>query len=223
MVSQAATYARCLFSASPIRALALVLAFDHESNTLRFLVFHRGGLVASEGYNITERDGLEGIARLFLTLASWRTAEEAGIVTCCSDNTYLLPADRAGTCCMSAAVEGILFRTLRIRGRMTSVSLLRLPTSTPPVILVSPGKKLPKPLMELSGPLRRSARLLHKEPTSSGSTATAKERGQEDTEERSQEPARSRPGPTTRTASRKAASLPIVLEQADGGRFPNDR
>jgi len=223
MVSQAATYARCLFSASPIRAFALVLAFNHESNTLRFLVFHRGGLAASEEYNITERDGLEEIARLFLTLASWRTAEEEGVVTCCNNSTHLLPADQQGTLYVSAAVEDILFRTLCVRGRMTSVSRLRLPTNTPPVVPESPAQNLPKPLMELSGSLRRSVRLLHKESTSSSPTTTPRERGKQHKEDRPQGPARSGSGPTTRSASRKAASLPIVPEQARGGCFPDGR
>jgi len=223
MTSQAATYARCLFGASPMRTFALVVAFNHESNTLRFLVFHRGGLTASEEYNITKRDGLEEVARLFLTLASWGTAEDAGIVTCCNDNTYLLPANQEGTYEVSAAVEGMLFRSLCIRGRMTSVSRLRLPPKTPPVIPESPGKKLPKPLMELSGSLRRSARLLDKKPTSSDPTATPRERRKEGTEERPQEPARSGSGPTTRSASKKAASLSMVPEQAHGGCFLNGR
>ncbi|KAJ7666542.1 hypothetical protein B0H17DRAFT_879763, partial [Mycena rosella] len=43
MVAQAATYARCLFSASPSRAFALVLAYHHTDCELRFLIFHRGG------------------------------------------------------------------------------------------------------------------------------------------------------------------------------------
>ena len=94
MVAQAATYARCLFGASPMRTFALVLAFNHSSNALRFLVFHRGGLTASNECHTAKPKGLEGIARLFLTLALWRTAEEAGAVGCCNDETYLLPADK---------------------------------------------------------------------------------------------------------------------------------
>ena len=106
MVAQAATYARCMFGASPMRTFALVLAFNHNSNTLRFLVFHRGGLTASDGCHTAERDGLKEIARLFLTLALWRTAEEAGAVGCCSYGTYLLPADKECEMHVSAAVPG---------------------------------------------------------------------------------------------------------------------
>ena len=70
MTSQAATYARCLFSASPTITLALVLAFNQGINALRFLVFHHGGLTASKELNITKSDGLKDVARIFLTLAT---------------------------------------------------------------------------------------------------------------------------------------------------------
>ena len=147
MVSQAATYARCLFSASPMRIFVLVLAFNQESNMLRFLVFHRGGLTASEEHDITRPYGLQEIARLFLTLASWSTAQDAGVITCYSENVYLLPGNKEGASCVCATADGILSRSLCVRGRTTYVSRLRLPTNTIPVALKSPGKKLPKPLV----------------------------------------------------------------------------
>jgi len=134
MVLQAATRARRLFSASPMQTFALVLAFNRESNTLRLLVFHPGGLTASEEYDITGHDGLKEITRLFLTLVSWRTAREAGAITCCSGDTYLLPAGQEGTGYVSAVVEGTLYRPHCIRGRRTFVSRLRLPANVPQVV-----------------------------------------------------------------------------------------
>ena len=151
IVAQAATYARCMFGASPLRTFALVLAFNHSTNTLRFLVFHRGGLTASDECNTAEPGGLEGIARLFLTLALWRTAEEAGAVGCCNDETYLLPADKEGETHVSAAVDTVLFRSLCIRGRATLVFRLQLPAST------SSAAVEPEPDSNLP---RRSARLI---------------------------------------------------------------
>ena len=132
MVSQAATHARSLFSANPMRTFALVLAFNQEQNTLRFLVFHHGDLTASEECDITTRGGLKEVARLFLTLASWGTAEEAGFVTCCNHTKYLLPGDQDGTSHVSAEVEGVISRHLCARGRMTFVSRLRLPARVYP-------------------------------------------------------------------------------------------
>jgi hypothetical protein len=162
MISQAATYARCLFSASPMQRFVLTLAFNQESNMLRFLVFHRGGLTASNEYDITKSDGLKEIARLFLTLASWGTAEEAGVITCCSENVYSLPANEGGTEQMWAEAKGILSRFVCVRGRSTYVSRLHLPTNTTTVTPAPLGKKLPNPVAEWSGPLRRSARLIEK-------------------------------------------------------------
>ena len=132
MVSQAATYARCLFSANPTRTFALVLAFNQETNMLRFLAFHHGGLTASDECDITKQDGLKEVVRLFLTLASWGPAEEAGTITCYSGTTYLLPGDQKGTSHVSAEVDDILSWYRCIRGRMTFVSRLRLSTSVDP-------------------------------------------------------------------------------------------
>lgn len=80
-IVQVATHARRSISESSMRTFVLVLGCNCETSTLRFLIFHRGGLTASEECNIAEHDGLEETMRLFLTLASWGTAEEAGVIT----------------------------------------------------------------------------------------------------------------------------------------------
>lgn len=160
MVCQAATYARCLFTA-PTRVFALVLVFNQVTNNLRFLVFHRGGLAASKLCNITKKGGLRDAARLFLTLALWRTSAEAGILAYSNQTTYLLPADGTGERYISATVEEILFRSLCIRGRMTNVFLLRLPTGPPPAGSQPPKEPL-EPSIELAVDLRRSKRIAKK-------------------------------------------------------------
>jgi len=80
IVVQTSAYARGLFSAGRPRLFALVLAFNQDKRERRFLVFHRGGLTASELCNIEEPDGLKEIACIFLTMASWSTPEHAGFV-----------------------------------------------------------------------------------------------------------------------------------------------
>ena len=153
MISQAATYASCLYGANPMRTFTLTLAFNQENNTLRFLVFHRGGLTASEEYSITVPSGLEEITRLFLTLMLWRTVEEAGFIACCNNTTYLLPGNQEGMSYVSATVDATLSpRHLCICGKMTFVSCL-LSTNDPSVVPKYPGKKSPKPLIELSSSL----------------------------------------------------------------------
>ena len=126
IVSQAATHARAIFSERPMRVFALVLAFNNKEKKFTFLIFHRGGLAASEPSDITTEDGSKEVARLFLTLALWRTAADAGIVACSDDTTYLLPKDPEGKDHVRATVDSVLFKSASIRGRMTHVFLLRL-------------------------------------------------------------------------------------------------
>jgi len=154
MVSQAATYARSLFSANPMRTFALVLAFNQEQSTLRFLVFHHGGLTASEECNITEEDGLKEVARLFLTLTCWRTAEDAGFITCYGHSAYLLPGDQEGTNHVSAEVERILSWHHCVRGGMTFVSRLRLPSNT---LQAPPPGQYPNPSLGWASYVPRSS------------------------------------------------------------------
>ena len=165
LVAQAATYARSLFSQRPTQMFALVLAFNHTANEFRFLVFHRGGLAASDPEfigNVDNRKGkgkqkdkghLKGFARLFLTLALWTTAADTGIVPCGNDTTYLLPTDEEGETFVPLTVEKLLFQSLCVRGRMTHVLLLRHRTQTD---LDQPREEPLKPDVQVAGSLRRS-------------------------------------------------------------------
>jgi hypothetical protein len=148
MVSQAAAYVRSSLFASPMRIFALALAFKHDSNQLRLLVFHRGGLAASLPYDITKANEMKEVARLFLTLTSWSAPAEAGIIPCCNETTYLLPADEEGNSRFSATVESMLFQSLCVRGKMTRVSLLRLSTNAD---LRPLAEEPPKPSIESAG------------------------------------------------------------------------
>ena len=131
LVSRAFDSARCLFSENQMRSFVLVLAFNQDEQALRSLIFRHGGLTASEPYSIATPEGLKEIARLFLALALWSTPGDAGFVPTCTDTTYMLPADRLGKECALAAVDDILSRSLRIRGRMTLVSRLHLSHNYP--------------------------------------------------------------------------------------------
>ena len=144
MVSREAAHWRCLFSTSQTQTFALVLAFNHGGDALRFLVFDPGGLPSSEEYDITKCEGLKEIARLFLTLLSWHTARDAGTITYCSDSTYLLPADQEGTRYVLAVVDETLSWSRCVRGRRTFASRLLLPTNAPLVIPESLRKNVSK-------------------------------------------------------------------------------
>jgi len=126
MVCKALDSVRRLFSKNQTQSFVLVLAFNQDEQALRPLIFHRGGLTASEPYNITTSEGLKETARLFLALALWSTPGDAGFVPICTDTTYMLPADQLGKDYALAALDDVLSRSFRIRGRGTFVSRLRL-------------------------------------------------------------------------------------------------
>ena len=130
-VSLALDDAHHLFGASQARSFALVLAFNRDSKGLRFLIFYHGGLTASEPCDLRESGGLTEAVRIFLALASWTTSSGAGFIPSCTDTVYALPADHSGKAYMLAAVDGVLSQSLRIAGRMTLVSRLRLLQGSP--------------------------------------------------------------------------------------------
>jgi len=80
MVTQAATYARCLFSASPSRQFSVVLGFRHTKAQLRFLVFHRSGLTGSKPCSVEDPRGQQDILRIFLSILQWTSANDAGFL-----------------------------------------------------------------------------------------------------------------------------------------------
>jgi len=130
-ICQAAGSARRLFGASQVRSFVLVLAFNRISQALRFLIFHHGGVTASEPCNIIEPGGLKEIVRMFLALAFWSTPVGAGFTPSCIGTEYALPADRLGKTYAVAVADDVLSRSLRFRGRMTLVSRLHLLQNSP--------------------------------------------------------------------------------------------
>jgi len=132
LISQAATYARGLFSADWARTFALVLAFDHKQKELRFLAFHRGGLTASNFCKLTEKSGLKDVVRIFLALMLWSTPSDAGFLTCFSDAECKLPADREGASYISATPVNGLSRSLCVHGGATTASCVLLSSGRGP-------------------------------------------------------------------------------------------
>jgi len=130
-VSQATGSARRSFGASQVRSFVLVLAFNRVSQALRFLIFHHGGVAASEPCNIAEPGELKEIVRMFLALAFWNTPVGTGFTPSCIGTKYALPADRFGKTYVVAVADDVLSRSLRVRGRMTLVSRLRLLQNSP--------------------------------------------------------------------------------------------
>jgi len=143
MVSQAATYARCLFSANPLRQFAVVLGFQHTKAKLRFLVFHRGGLTGSELLSVKDEVGQKDILRILLSILNWRSAEDAGFPGFCNNFEMFLFRRKDDKDGVVAGVAEVLHDGLCIQGRASRVFLMRYPTSE--------GKE-PEPYIPALGP-----------------------------------------------------------------------
>ncbi|KAJ3515946.1 hypothetical protein NLJ89_g1437 [Agrocybe chaxingu] len=162
MVAQAATYARCLFSASPSRIFSLVLCFNQRKKALRFVIFHRGGLTASLPLDLDTQEGREGALELFLSIACWTSATDAGFNPSCNDLEYMIPLNSAGTEGVRATITANLYEAICVRGSSTKVSrvvVMDVPTPPPEVPPETTLQGAPSLQAYTTAPLRRSPRL----------------------------------------------------------------
>ena len=142
LVAQAATHARCLFSASPSRQFALTLGFQRSKTELRFLVLHRGGLTASKPLSVQDKQGQQDILRIFLSILRWQSPNDAGFLDFSNDIDMFLPLRENDETGVVARVSEVLHDHLCVLGRASRVLLVEY---------VPPGKTLePKP--EVSTP-----------------------------------------------------------------------
>ena len=119
LVRQAGTYARCLFSASPLRQYAMVLGYSHTESKFRFLFFHRGGLTSSCALDPSSQKDQHDILRIFLALLSWQTLAHAGLPMWCNDGEMILPGVTSHE--GRVQVKKVLHDTLCLRGRAPRV------------------------------------------------------------------------------------------------------
>ncbi|KAJ3991403.1 hypothetical protein F5050DRAFT_1197572 [Lentinula boryana] len=132
LLLQAATYARCMFSASPLRQFVLVIGYKHNEHSLRFLVFHRGGCTSSEPLDLDHPKGQEGFIHLLVSILTWRTRADAGFPAWCNDAQVCLPgrnaADRSP---LIVDIDRILHYSVCVRGRAPRVFRIRVPAALP--------------------------------------------------------------------------------------------
>ncbi|KAE9392024.1 hypothetical protein BT96DRAFT_944939 [Gymnopus androsaceus JB14] len=121
LVLQAGTYARCLFSASPLRQFTLVLGYEHKKRRLRFLAYHRGGLTASRELDPTAPEGQKDILRLFLSLLTWKSPADAGFPLWCNESSLYLPGRMGGSDKFIADIDSVLHNSTCVRGRSPRV------------------------------------------------------------------------------------------------------
>ncbi|KAJ7162646.1 hypothetical protein C8R43DRAFT_991048 [Mycena crocata] len=169
MVSQAATYARCLFSANPSRVFAVVFAYNHTTYEFRCLIFHRGGLTAQKNAKLTTRDGRTDVLRIVMTLLLWSEPQDAGFMSTSDDFEYFLPQSPGGENYIEATVKQVLHESICVRGRATRVCHL---TCRSPGAVDSPAT----PKAQVGGGIRRrSPRLAEKIPTKMDALPTSVE------------------------------------------------
>ena len=130
MVSRAATYARCLFSARPSRQFALVLGFQHGEGKgkLRFLVFHRSGMTGSKSLSVKDGSDQKDTLRILLSILDWRHAKDAGFPDFFNDFEMFLFRHEGDQDGVVATVTEVLHDGLCVRGRASRVLLMRYPT-----------------------------------------------------------------------------------------------
>ena len=142
LVAQAATHARCLFSASPSRQFALTLGFQRSKTELRFLVFHRGGLTASKPLSVQDKKGQQDILRIFLSILRWQSPNDAGFLDFSNDIDMFLPLRENEETGVVARVSEVLHDHLCVLGRASRVLLMEY----------VPPEKAQEPKPEVSTP-----------------------------------------------------------------------
>ncbi|EIW80211.1 hypothetical protein CONPUDRAFT_137525 [Coniophora puteana RWD-64-598 SS2] len=148
LIAQAATYARCLSFASPVRQFSLVLAYQYKAKELRFLVFHPGGLTASAALDPSNSEHHIDILRLFVALITWETRADAGLPEWCDETSSYLPL-KGNDDGVNLRIEEVLHRSLALRGRSPEVWRLSNRTQDsadhpfipPPVTSLTQGKR----------------------------------------------------------------------------------
>ncbi|KIY61023.1 hypothetical protein CYLTODRAFT_460202 [Cylindrobasidium torrendii FP15055 ss-10] len=138
IVTQASTYARGLFMAIPLCSYSLVLGFNtayrppnHNTavGALRFLLFHHGGLTASDDLDMTSGryDVVKTMARIMLQ----RTLSDAGIPSFTNGIEIRLPKSVSHPeDSVYLFVQKIFYHALSLRGHNTFVARVG---PTPPV------------------------------------------------------------------------------------------
>ncbi|KAF5346101.1 hypothetical protein D9757_014022 [Collybiopsis confluens] len=162
LVAQAATYARALFSANPLRQFALVIGYNHKEHVMRFLVFHRGGLTASKPLELDSEQGQKDLILLLSSILTWKNLADAGFPAWCNEHQVHLPAIYPHP----VHVHSVLHYTFCVRGRAPRVYYLKIPCPADPTAVAKVARA---PLDEYISPvshtpgIRRSRRIQEKE------------------------------------------------------------
>ncbi|KAI0769806.1 hypothetical protein C8Q74DRAFT_1421372 [Fomes fomentarius] len=92
IVGHAGTYARAQVNAVPLRLFSLVIGVNYESRSLRFLIYHRGGLTASHELMLDEPAGRRHVQEILFSIVLWQSSEDAGFPSLTNGIETLMPS-----------------------------------------------------------------------------------------------------------------------------------
>jgi len=175
LVSQVATYARCLINAIPLRQFSLVIGYNHVSKQLRFLVFHAGGLTSSPPLKPYDSQDHRAILRLFLSLLTWKSIGDAGLPKWCNDVDVFVQRNRDDKQGVQMRVKEVYYDRLGVRGRgckVVRLSPIPPPSPSPSTLPIAPSS----PRLQILRRSRRNAEKRTKEniPSKKPSNAASK-------------------------------------------------
>ena len=158
LVQQGATYAQCLFHASPLRSFVVLFGFSHTHTQFRCLVFHRSGLTASLGYHPAQH-AYEFLS-IIMTVLLWTSPSHAGFDPTIDGTEFFLPMSKDDHTGVKWTDAECIYSAMVVRGRATRVHRLLLPNDPSRTHEGSKSTIQPSPFAALSGLPRRSARLM---------------------------------------------------------------
>ncbi|KAF9040493.1 hypothetical protein BDP27DRAFT_1435139 [Rhodocollybia butyracea] len=117
LIVQAATHARAMFRTNPLRSHVIVLAFNYKQGNTRFLVFHRGGLTASDPLPLFTQAGQRDFLRVLFSLFTWKTPGDAGFpIWYNGTEMSLLGAEMLPLPFSSVQIDSVLYKSICVRG-----------------------------------------------------------------------------------------------------------
>jgi hypothetical protein len=143
MLLQSCTYGRAQFNDTPLRTFTVTIAVNHIAETLRVLIFHRGGLSTTKELRLTTKDGkghdIHKFMKILLSILLWQTPGDAGFPEFTDAEKFIFPSGENDT--VEAIQEQLLHNRQSSRGRNTFVALMKHLSSdnevTPQTLLAS--------------------------------------------------------------------------------------
>ncbi|THU76883.1 hypothetical protein K435DRAFT_125213 [Dendrothele bispora CBS 962.96] len=128
LIRQATTYARAMNSAVPMRLFSVVIGVNHSEKTLRFLIFHRGGLTISEALDLKTEAGCRAVQKIMFSVYLWQKPRDAGFPAFINGHDCVLPDPRDLKIKLDFKVTTHLYHAPSVRGRGSFVVSLTLVT-----------------------------------------------------------------------------------------------